>query len=91
MSEIKPEDMAEFKCHKVVRAAKVVDLVMLPNGNAGLILADGDLLELDPAFVVRHFGEAPYQLPGYVVRYEDGYLSWSPVKAFEEGYTKRLP
>ena len=24
---------------------------------------------------------------GYFVVYEDGYLSWSPTKAFEEGYT----
>jgi len=24
----------------------------------------------------------------YLVRYEDGYLSWSPKKAFENGYTK---
>lgn len=25
---------------------------------------------------------------GYYVRYEDGFESWSPAKAFEEGYTK---
>ena len=25
---------------------------------------------------------------GYLVQYEDGYLSWSPAKAFEEGYTR---
>ena len=23
---------------------------------------------------------------GYIVKYEDGYISWSPKKAFEEGY-----
>lgn len=28
------------------------------------------------------------QAPGYYVVYEDGYRSWSPVKAFEEGYTR---
>ncbi|PYX85030.1 MAG: hypothetical protein DMG70_05000 [Acidobacteria bacterium] len=27
-------------------------------------------------------------LGGYLVQYEDGYLSWSPAKAFEEGYTR---
>lgn len=26
--------------------------------------------------------------PGYYVVYTDGYVSWSPAKAFEEGYTK---
>lgn len=25
---------------------------------------------------------------GYYVVYDDGYKSWSPAKAFEEGYTK---
>ena len=25
---------------------------------------------------------------GYFVQYEDGYQSWSPTKAFEEGYTR---
>lgn len=29
----------------------------------------------------------PYEdEPGYVVVYEDGYVSWSPAKAFEDGY-----
>jgi hypothetical protein len=26
--------------------------------------------------------------PGYYVMYEDGYISWSPSKAFEQGYTE---
>jgi hypothetical protein len=25
---------------------------------------------------------------GYIVRYEDGYLSWCPKKAFEDGYRR---
>jgi hypothetical protein len=28
------------------------------------------------------------QVGGYYVRYPDGYESWSPAKAFEEGYTE---
>lgn len=28
---------------------------------------------------------------GYYVRYADGYESWSPTKAFEEGYTRVTP
>lgn len=27
-------------------------------------------------------------LGGYYVRYQDGYESWSPAEAFEEGYTR---
>ena len=26
--------------------------------------------------------------PGYIVKYKDGYISWSPAKQLEEGYTK---
>ena len=26
--------------------------------------------------------------PGYYVVYEDGYESWSPTKAFEDGHTR---
>ena len=26
--------------------------------------------------------------PGYIVVYSDGFTSWSPTKAFEDGYTR---
>lgn len=41
---------------------------------------------VDAEFLAKH---RP-QVGGYIVVYEDGYLSWSPAKAFEEGYT-RIP
>lgn len=28
------------------------------------------------------------QVGGYWVQYQDGYISWSPAQAFEEGYTR---
>lgn len=81
MSEIKPEDMAEFKCHKVVRAVRIVNRIL-----DRLQTIDGDTIVVPPGFITPQ-----RELPGYLVRYEDGYLSWSPVKAFEEGYTAISP
>jgi len=34
---------------------------------------------------IQHSG-VPDREPGYLVRYADGYESWSPVKAFEDAY-----
>lgn len=39
---------------------------------------------VDAEFLAKH---RP-QVGGYVVVYADGYLSWSPAAAFEEGYTR---
>lgn len=78
MREIKIEDMDEFKCHKVVRAAYIID--MDPGTNT--LLTRTGTIQVPMDFI----GER--RAPGYLVRYEDGYLSWSPVKAFEEGYTR---
>lgn len=47
--------------------------------------AEGDYapFEVDWAFMAKHKPEAG----GYYVVYDDGYKSFSPAKAFEEGYT----
>ena len=39
---------------------------------------------VEPEFMTRH----PLNLPGYLVFYEDGYVSYSPKEVFEKGYTK---
>lgn len=40
--------------------------------------------EVDDAYVQKH----DPQVGGYYVVYADGYKSWSPADAFEEGYTR---
>lgn len=40
--------------------------------------------KVDYAYVSKHNP----QVGGYYVVYEDGYKSWSPAAAFEEGYTR---
>lgn len=82
--------MPEYVCHKRVYALKIAN-----------VEAEGDGVKL--TFVDQRFaplslpptpGAGKHFRPtvdgadtGYYVRYVDGYESWSPTKAFEEGYT----
>jgi bacterioferritin-associated ferredoxin len=56
-------------------------------GSAMIDLADGSMhftLPFPREFVDKH----KPQVGGYIVIYDDGYTSFSPAKAFEEGYTR---
>jgi hypothetical protein len=78
--------MPAYKSHKTVRAAKIT--AFRQNGNPDmpdLVLGEiGDITSLLPDWHQKH----KPQVGGYLVEYEDGYQSFSPAKAFEEGYTK---
>lgn len=72
-----------WKCHKTVAAFKITDIESMSNGQVRLI-GEADLAFVcDAAYVDKH---RP-QIGGYFVRYHDGYRSWSPAEAFEDGYT----
>jgi hypothetical protein len=43
-----------------------------------------DSFFVDQAYMDKHKPE----VGGYFVQYDDGYKSFSPAKAFEEGYTR---
>jgi hypothetical protein len=80
-----------YRCFKVVQAAKIVavDPHAPPAGTAVLLtveLGEGvtGQVEVDRGYLVKH----QPKVGGYLVRYEDGYLSWSPAKAFEDGYRR---
>lgn len=90
--------MKSFKSHKEVQAGKIIDIQSgrtvdfesFPGGSWLLTLAgtsDGDTpaetVEVSHEWRRKH---AP-MVGGYFVRYPDGYESFSPAKAFEEGYT----
>lgn len=82
--------MRRFKCHKIVEAAKIFGVVTFTD--AGHRTDDKermtrmDLHTADGLFNLPVGEKMP--VPGdYVVRYSDGHTSWSPAKAFEEGYT----
>jgi hypothetical protein len=84
--------MPRYKCHKEVYALKIDRIDRRPFGEAGvehtLVFAESGFAPLIVGldYIEKHQPKAG----GYYVVYDDGYKSFSPAKAFEEGYT-RLP
>jgi hypothetical protein len=82
-------EMPRYKCHKEVWALKIEGILYHghgTNGRATITPAEKGYapFEVDAAYVQRH----KPQIGGYYVVYDDGYKSFSPAKAFEEGYTR---
>jgi hypothetical protein len=85
-------EMPRYRSHKDVWALKIRDISdPTQPGNE----SDGSRLlhfeeagygarRVDAAYVRKHNP----QIGGYFVVYKDGYESWSPAQAFEEGYTR---
>ncbi len=83
----------EYRSHKVVSAIEI--LMVRPHEKGGAVITATDLnimpIAVDQDFVEKHNP----RIGGYIVQYEDGYMSWSPTmthacivsKAFEKGYT----
>lgn len=88
--------MPRYKCHKEVWALKIAiiifdsDQAKLANretdGSAIITPAEEGYapFRVDSDFVRKHKPERG----GYYVVYSDGYKSFSPAKAFEDGYTR---
>ena len=87
--------MPRYRSHKEVWAHKIKDIAPTNANHDPRAESDGSMVItpeedgygafiVDPAYVRKH---AP-QKGGYFVRYKDGYTSWSPAEAFEEGYTR---
>lgn len=72
-------EMKPYRCHKEVTAAKITAI----NGEM-LEFAEMLPVHAEPDWIARHKPE----VGGYLVRYEDGYHSFSPAKAFEAGYSE---
>lgn len=83
--------MPKYRCHKEVWALKIESVAMIEDGTAVIIPQDEhyEKFSVDAAYVKRHIaGVSPdIVLGGYFVQYADGYQSFSPAKAFEDGYT----
>ena len=87
--------MPRYRCHKEVSALKIAKIWLdrdtaakegrETTGGATIEPAEKGYaqFEVDADYVHRHKPEAG----GYYVVYADGYKSWSPASAFEEGYT----
>ena len=88
-------EMPRYKSHKEVWALKIkgiiYDYVLAreegreTDGSAVLFFEETkDTIRVNHDYVRKH----QPQVGGYFVVYKDGYKSWSPAEAFEEGYTR---
>lgn len=74
-------EMPKYRCHKEVWALKILHVI-------------GDVLEFtEPRYAPLQVGtdyihKHNPQDGGYYVVYKDGYKSYSPAEAFEDGYTR---
>ena len=75
--------MNKYQCHKVVEAMKIDSIEQLDTGLALNSEEGNHGVYVNQEWVQRH---SP-QVGGYYVNYKDGYSSYSPAEAFEEGYT----
>lgn len=89
----KQQELPKYRSHKIVSAVKIAD-VSTRDGLVAITPADGGLSpflpcdqwrERVPPAVLDGMIDADL---GYFVRYADGFESWSPSKAFEEGYAR---
>lgn len=78
-------EMPRYKCHKDVWALKIAAIEMNEDRSAKIAPADEGygMVETAPNFPFKGSEDDL----GYYVVYADGYQSWSPTKAFEEGYS----
>lgn len=80
------KEMPRYRSHKLVRALKIKKILHHDN-NPGATIHPADegyaSFQVDAEYLNKH---KPHE-GGYYVVYEDGYRSFSPAKAFEDGYT----
>lgn len=87
-------EMPLYKCHKQVRALKIEEVTLHdPEGsNPPLEFAGGFIFPENKSYppipITAEFWHKHKPQPdGYFIQYADGHTSYSPAKAFEEGYT----
>lgn len=85
-------EMPKYRSHKEVWALKILEVVddTPPNqesdGSRMIVPAEEGFapFRVEQEYVRKHSPQAG----GYYVVYQDGYKSWSPAEAFENGYTR---
>jgi hypothetical protein len=87
-------ELPRYRCFKEVWALKIesVEGVQFPEG-ARIIPVDPGYAPflVDAEYVRRNCGAAGRLsdlVGGYYVVYKDGFKSWSPAEAFEQGYSR---
>lgn len=87
--------MKTYQCHKRVKALQIRlagrnpetgEITIYPQDRSSRpVYLDAETSKRFAGIFDRE--KYPEADGGYYVEYEDGYVSWSPTKAFEEGYT----
>lgn len=77
-------EMPRYRSHKDVWALKIKDVI---SNDGGTMLVPEDSGYSAFAVSGDYIRKHQPTIGGYYVRYKDGYESFSPAQAFEEGYT----
>lgn len=84
------QPLPRYVCHKEVQAVQIKRVEYAPDERGYLIVPMEQGIE--PIRVPYEWQDKHGAKPGgYFVRYADGYESFSPARAFEEGYTAVQP
>ena len=79
-------ELPRYKCHKEVWALKIAAIEIHLDMSAMIVPKDDGyaVFKTRAGWAERFDGSEDD--PGVYVQYEDGFTSWSPTKAFEDGY-----
>ena len=81
-------DLPLYNCHKQVRAARISKIEGFSDGDAYLQFNWEGQEGINAVHVSREYmRKHEPKWGGYYIRYKDGYESYSPAEAFEEGYS----
>ena len=82
------QEMPRYQSHKIVWALKIKEIEQHKIETENYIITPEDFgyapFVVDGEYVLKHKPE----VGGYYVVYKDGYKSFSPADAFEDGYTR---
>ena len=85
-------EMPRYRSHKIIHALKLENVRQIPGRHTTVFKpADTQYAEihaLDDEEVVKRCRALVTGDPGYYVVYPDGFRSWSPTQAFEDGYSE---
>lgn len=81
-------EMPRYQSHKKVWALKIAAIEIMEDGRAKIAPKDDGYAPFETRLPYLPMFKGSDDDLGYYVQYQDGYVSWSPSKAFEEGYTR---
>lgn len=86
MSFSNDHNLPLWKCHKEVKAAKILEIKEIDSLLTVIVCGQkpNEQITVPNSYIEKH---KPY-VGGYFVLYEEGYMSFSPAETFESGYCR---